>query len=352
MTAELKLTDARILIVDDEFINLDVLKEILGMEGYDNLTLTESPTEAIKLFKAEEFDLLLLDILMPELDGFQVLEQIHELKEKRKIPVLILTALNDHATKLKALENGANDFLGKPFDAAEALARIKNLLKIRFSQKQLHQSNLILDQKVKERTLELNQTLLEITRRLGRAAEYRDNETGLHIIRMSLYARTLAEHIGFNENALELLENAAPMHDIGKIGIPDSILLKPGRLNEEEMSIMKTHTTIGAKILGNHPSALLKSACQIALTHHERWDGLGYPNAISKTEIPLEGRITAVADIFDALTSKRPYKDPWPIEHAIKFINDNREKIFDPELSDAFLEIIPKIEIIKEKYSE
>lgn len=352
MTPELKLEKAKILIVDDEFINLDVLKEILEMEGYFNITLTQSPIEAIELFETQEFDLLLLDVLMPELDGFQVLEKIRLKKEEKNIPILILTALNDHATKLRALENGANDFLGKPFDSAEALVRIKNLLKVRFSQKQLQENNMLLDQKVQERTQELNVTLLEITRRLGRAAEYRDNETGLHIIRMSLYARTLAEHIGFKSSELELLENAAPMHDIGKIGIPDSILLKPGRLSDEEMTIMKTHTTIGAKILGNHPSELLKSASSIAMTHHERWDGLGYPNGLAKKDIPLIGRLTSVADIFDALTSKRPYKDPWSVDDAIDFILKNREKIFEPDLANAFVEILPKVIQIKEKYSE
>lgn len=352
MSIDESIKSAKILIVDDESINIDILEEMLETAGYNNLTLTSKPEEAVTYFYNNDYDLVLLDILMPGMDGFSVLKAFQKKENYTEIPVLVLTALNDPATRLKALKGGARDFITKPFSALEVLARIHNLIEIRLTQKQLKQTNKILDIKVQERTQELKDTMFEITHRLSIAAEYRDNETGMHIIRMSRYSVEIAKQVGFSLDKCELVRHAAPMHDIGKIGIPDSILLKPGKLETDEMEEMKTHTIIGAKILEGHPSELLKTATDIALSHHERWDGNGYPYQIAAEKIPIAGRIIAIADIFDALTSRRPYKSPWPVDKAKQFILENRNKIFDPELLTAFFEIFPKILVIKDKYQE
>lgn len=352
MISDESIKKARILIIDDEAINIDILEEMLDTAGYNNLTLTTNPEEGVNHYFEKEYDLVLLDILMPGMDGFSVLQAFQKKENHAEIPVLVLTALNDPNTRLKALQGGARDFITKPFSALEVLARIQNLLEIRLSQKQLNQINKILDFKVQQRTSELKETMFEITHRLSIAAEYRDNETGMHIIRMSKYSVTIAKQIGFDFNQCELLRHAAPMHDIGKIGIPDSILLKPGKLEAGEMDEMKTHTLIGAKILEGHPSELLKTARDIALSHHERWDGKGYPNQLPGEKIPVMGRIVSVADIFDALTSKRPYKPPWSIDEAMDYIKKNSGKIFDPALVKAFFEIVPKILSIKDEFQE
>lgn len=352
MLGEESIKSAKILIIDDEPINLDILEEILGTAGYNNITLTSKPEEGANYYFNNEFDLVLLDILMPKMDGFSVLKAFQKRENYTEIPVLVLTALNDPNTRLKALQGGARDFITKPFSSMEVLARIQNLLDIRLSQKQLSQTNKILDFKVQERTKELKDTMFEITHRLSIAAEYRDNETGMHIIRMSSYSVEIAKKIGFSFDQCELIRHAAPMHDIGKIGIPDSILLKPGTLEDAEMEEMKTHTLIGAKILEGHPSELLQTAKDIALSHHERWDGKGYPYQIADEKIPIVGRITTIADIFDALTSRRPYKPPWPIDKTKKFIEDNSGIIFDPQVVTAFFEVFPEILTIKNKFQD
>ena len=352
MLSDESIKKAKILIIDDEAINIDILEEMLDTAGYNNLTLTTNPEEGVNHYFDEEYDLVLLDILMPVMDGFSVLQAFQKKENHSEIPVLVLTALNDPNTRLKALQGGARDFITKPFSALEVLARIQNLLEIRLSQKQLNQINKILDFKVQQRTSELKDTMFEITHRLSIAAEYRDNETGMHIIRMSKYSVKMAEQIGFNFVQCELLRHAAPMHDIGKIGIPDSILLKPGKLEAAEMEEMKTHTLIGAKILEGNPSELLQTARDIALSHHERWDGKGYPYQIAGDKIPIMGRIISVVDIFDALTSKRPYKEPWSVDEAKDYIRENSGKIFDPDLVTAFFQVIPKILSIKDKFQE
>lgn len=350
MNLEKDYHESKVLVVDDDPLNVDVLEEILTGEGYRNVLTTTNPKEAIGLFEYNDIDLVLLDILMPEIDGFAVMTRFKELKKDTKIPILVLSALSDHHTRVKALSLGARDFLTKPFNSDEVLVRIRNLLEVKLAQEQLLQHNSILDRKVRERTKELKDTQLEIVNRLGMAAEYRDNETGLHIIRMSQFAYEIAKASGQQGVDAELILNAAPMHDIGKIGIPDSILLKPGKLSPEEWEIMKTHTTIGAKILKGHPSELLQTAVSIALTHHERWDGNGYPNGLSGTDIPIAGRITAIADVFDALTSVRPYKKSWSIDKALFAIEKNTEKQFDPELVQAFKSCLPTILEIKKQY--
>jgi putative two-component system response regulator len=345
-------TQARILIVDDQAANVKLLSKILESDGYINVVSTTDSREVEGLYKEQGFDLVLLDIRMPYMDGFEVMERLNEIEEDSYVPVLVLTAQNDDETKLKALELGAKDFLTKPFDKNEVLLRIANMLEVRLLHNQVRDQNKVLDQKVKDRTRELNETRLEIIRRLGRAAEFRDNETGLHIIRMSKFSQMMALEAGLGEEQAELMLNASPMHDIGKIGIPDRILLKPGKLDAEEWEIMKTHASIGADILSGHDSDLMNMARVIALTHHEKWDGSGYPMGLSGDDIPIEGRIVAIADVFDALTSERPYKHAWPVEEAVQEIINSSGKHFDPDLVEIFQKVLPTILDIKEQYPE
>ena len=343
---------SKILIVDDDPLNVDVLEEILKENDYADIKTTTDPFEAVELYKEHDYDLILLDILMPGMDGFEVIEKFKEIEPSLTTPILILSALSDQKTRISALSNGARDYLIKPFNPAEVLVRIRNLLEVRLAQKQLRLHNEILDQKVRERTEELQDTRLEIINRLGMAAEYRDNETGFHIIRMSRISYEIAKAAGLNRYESELILHASPMHDIGKIGIPDSILLKPDKLSAEEWTIMKTHTNMGAKILKGHNSDLLHAAQTIATTHHEKWDGTGYPEGLSRQDIPLMGRITSIADVFDALTSKRPYKEAWPIERAVDVIEQDSGTFFDPMLVRTFKARLPAIIDIKEKFGD
>jgi putative two-component system response regulator len=234
----------------------------------------------------------------------------------------------------------------------EVLNRIRNMLEVRLLHNRIREQNEVLEQRVRERTAELNETRLEIIRRLGLAAEYRDNETGLHIIRMSLYSKQLALQSGLSATHAELILNASPMHDIGKLGIPDRVLLKPGRLDDEEWTVMKRHAQIGADILAGHHSELLQMAAEIALCHHEKWDGSGYPRQLQGTQIPLEARIVAVADVFDALTSNRPYKRAWTVDDALAEMQNVAGSHFDPRLVDNFLAILPQITNIMNRYAE
>jgi putative two-component system response regulator len=352
MTEQIDIKSAGLLIVDDEPVNVKLLEKVLSVSGYNNLHSTTDPRDVIAMCEAAPPDLILLDINMPYLDGYQVMAQLKQHWEDEAPPVLVLTAQADQASRIQALELGARDFVSKPFDRVELLARIRNLLEVNLFHRQVKEQNRLLEDKVRERTRELEDTRLEITRRLGRAAEYRDNETGLHIIRMSKISQLLAQAAGMNERDAGLLLNASPMHDIGKIGIPDCILQKPGKLDPEEWQIMKTHADIGAKILSGHDSDLLTMARLIALTHHEKWDGSGYPRGLKGEDIPLVGRIVALADVFDALTSVRPYKHAWSIEEAVVYIRDNSGIHFDPQLVRHFMKLLPQILAIKEEYAE
>jgi putative two-component system response regulator len=346
------LLQAKILIVDDQPPNVMLLQRMLVAEGYCNITATNYPTQVQQLQRDTRFDLILLDIRMPEMDGFQVMELLRQDAGEDYLPILVLTAQTDEETRLRALSFGARDFVTKPFSRPEVLNRIRNLLEVRLLHNQLRQQNNLLEQRVRERTMEIRDTQLEIIRRLGFAAEHRDNETGLHIIRMSKYCQSIAQEMGLSEAEVELILNASPMHDIGKLGIPDRVLLKPGKLDAEEWEIMKTHTSKGAEILEGHPSELLSTAKAIALYHHEKWDGSGYPGGIKGAQIPLAARIVAIADVFDALTSKRPYKEAWPLERALDEIRAGSGAHFDPAIVDAFFRITPQIMAIMEKYAE
>ncbi|NOQ15509.1 MAG: response regulator [Methyloprofundus sp.] len=347
-----EILQANILIVDDEPANVKLLQKTLQRKGYQNIQATTDSREVERLCRQTEFDAILLDIRMPHIDGYGIMEMLGKLYVNDYMPVLVLTAQTDRETRLRALECGAKDFLTKPFDQLEALTRIYNLLEVRLMHKQVRNQNIILEEKVKQRTEELYETRREVINRLGLAAEYRDNETGNHIIRMSRYAQLLALEYGLAEEQAEMILNAAPMHDIGKIGIPDNILLKPGKLDPDEWAIMQTHVTIGARILSGHQSELMEVARMIALHHHEKWDGNGYPEGLKGTGISIEGRICAVVDVFDALLSERPYKKPWTIEKALNLIEEEAGKHFDPQLAPLMRKILPDILKIKEKYSD
>lgn len=343
---------SRILIVDDEPANLKLLDRMLRGQGYETLVLVRDPREVIGEYQAARPDLILLDINMPHLDGYQVMEQLKVLNDPLLPPIVILTAQHSKDYLLRALAGGARDFVSKPFDRNELLMRVRNLLDAQLAHRVLHDQKDVLEQMVRERTEELHHTRLQVVQRLGMAAEYRDEETGNHILRMSHICALLAKEIGWDDTQCDLILNASPMHDIGKIGIPDTILLKPGRFEPEEWEIMKTHATIGARLLDGDDSELMCMARDIAYSHHEKWDGSGYPNGLSGEQIPMAGRIAALADVFDALTSERPYKKAWTVEASVELIRENSGKHFDPLLVEIFQRELPRIVAIREQFSE
>lgn len=350
--SSIDLASACILIVDDEDANIKLIHRLLDSHGYRYILSTADPREVLAICKSHAVDLILLDLNMPYMDGYQVMQQLFGSLGDNTPPILVVTAQISAEFKKKAFDHGARDYLTKPFDINEVVARARNLLQMKLLHDRLLKQNEILEIKVAERTHEIYSTRMEIVRRLGRAAEYRDNETGLHIVRMSKISEMLGMACGMNNYLCDLLLNASPMHDIGKIGIPDSILLKPGKLDPDEWEIMKTHTIIGANILSGGDSELLSMAREIALSHHEKWDGSGYPTGLRGDAIPLVGRIVAVADVFDALTSERPYKKAWSVDDAVAFMNQQSGQHFDPLVIRYFNDILGDIITVKEKYAE
>ena len=292
----------------------------------------------------------MLDVMMPGMDGHEVCSRLKSDPAANSIPVIFITAMHESAEITKGFKLGAVDYITKPFQIAELQARVHTHLQLRHAMLALADQNRILDIRVKERTKELQDTQLEIIYRLSRAAEYRDNDTGMHIKRLSYLCSTLAAAYGCDEETCDLIFHASPMHDIGKIGIPDAILHKPGKLDAAEWKTMKTHTTLGADILSGHDSLLIKMGQLIALTHHEKWDGSGYPQGLSEFSIPMGGRIVAICDIFDALTSKRPYKEAWPLADALDEIRAGSGAALDPRLVTCFFECLPDLIHIKERF--
>jgi putative two-component system response regulator len=334
------LTQSRILIVDDEPANVLLLERLLASVGFSDVNSTTRSDQVEALCDRLEPDLLLLDLQMPPPDGIALLQRLRGQRPNQPQPaVIVLTADHSRDAKHRALSSGANDFLHKPFDAVEVTLRIKNQLATRILQLALNTHNQMLEQRVHERTQQLEHARIEIIERLALAAEYRDDETGQHTHRVAHTCSLLAAQLGLPEADIARIRRAAPLHDVGKIAIPDSILLKPGRLTVDEFETMKTHTTIGAEILSGSQSRLLRLAEQIAATHHERWDGTGYPAALAGEQIPIVGRIVGLADVFDALTHARPYKDAWPLEDAVDEIRRLNGEQFDPRVVAAFLEL-------------
>lgn len=290
--------------------------------------------------------------MMPEMDGLEFIRRVREQPHNREVPIVMVTADSEREVRYRALELGANDFLNKPVDKVELLARVKNLLALRRSQRQLRNRAHWLTGEVKKATAEIRERERDTIFRLSRAAEYRDPETGSHIVRMAHYSRLIARNLGLSGDDQELLFEAAPMHDIGKVGIPDGILLKPGRLDEEEFKLMKQHSAFGFEILQGSQSRLMQAAAEIALTHHERYDGGGYPRGLAGDEIPLFGRIVAVADVFDALTSERPYKKAWPLEQAMTLLKESAGSHFDADCVAAFLQNWESVLEIRRQYRD
>lgn len=319
-----------LLLVDDEPTNLQVLRQSLQQDY--RLLFAKDGATALELVNKDRPDLILLDIMMPGLSGYEVCKTLKGCTSTSGIPIIFVTALADDNDEQQGLELGAVDYITKPFNPHIVHARVRTHLSLVQAQ-------------------EVLESRLQIIQCLGAAAEYKDNETGLHVIRMSHMCKVIALAAGYSESAANELMLAAPMHDVGKIGIPDAILQKPGKLDEAERLIMNQHAEIGAKIIGDHPSGLLKLPASIA-HHHEKWDGSGYPRGLSAEQIPLEARIVALADVFDALTSVRPYKAAWPLEKAIDYIREQSGQHFDPALVEAFMGCIPELISIQQRWAE
>ena len=343
---------ARVLLIDDEPANLKLFSLMLRSDGYRDVVTIQDPREVVDAYSAVRPDLILLDINMPHMDGYEVMAALKAIGDPLPPPIVVLTAQSGEDFLLRALNAGATDFLSKPVSKRELLARARNILMAHLALRFMHGQNSVLELMVSQRTQDLRSSRLDLVRRLGRASEYRDNETGQHIMRMSHAAVLLARRIGWSPHACELLLNAAPLHDVGKIGIPDGILLKPGALTDDEREVMKKHAEIGADILGGSSDELLTMACEIALGHHEKWDGTGYPAGLSGFQIPEAARIVAITDVFDALTSTRPYKKPWTAEEALAFMNEQSGKHFDPTFMAHFAEIVADVAAIRERFSE
>jgi putative two-component system response regulator len=348
----------RVAIIDDQPLNIRVVQTHLTRIGYQQFFTTTDATQAIPLIRQEHPDVVLLDIMMPEISGLEILQQLRSEQEFEDLPVIILTAANDSETKFKALDLGATEFLGKPVDAAELQTRLRNVLTIKANQDRLKNYAWELELEVAVRTTELAEAYREMVYRLAKVGEYRDSDTGGHVARVSRYAEIVAARLGFDQELVGRIGQAAALHDIGKVGIRDAILLKPGRLTAEEFREMQRHCELGYAICGsgltesdaNFPlpealgdvipaaatSPVLQMAALIAKSHHEKWDGSGYPCGLAGEAIPLDARIVAVVDVFDALTSRRPYKPPYSLHEALEVMEQQRGKHFDPQVFDAF----------------
>ena len=320
-----------LLLVDDEPANLHVLKHIL-QDDY-RLLFARDGQRALELAAAERPQLILLDVMMPGMTGHEVCAQLKSDPHTSDIPVIFVTALSSVEDEIRGFELGAVDYISKPVSAPIVKARVRTHLSL-------------------VRAEVLRQTRLNIVQALGMAAEYKDNETGLHVIRMSHFSRIIALEAGLSPDEAEELLHAAPMHDVGKIGIPDAILQKPGKLDENEWLIMQKHPEIGAQIIGEHNASMLQMARRIALGHHEKWDGSGYPAGLAGDDIPIEARIVAIADVFDALTSVRPYKKAWTVEDAVALIREQSGRHFDPQLVECFIRRLDEINQIRERWAE
>jgi putative two-component system response regulator len=352
------LSASKIMIVDDEPINVKLARKYLMMEGYRKFVVTTDSREAVRLLTDEAPDVLLLDIMMPDVSGLEILATLRADKRWLQLPIIVLTAANDQIIKRQALDSGASDFLAKPVDPTDLVPRIRNALIVKRHYDHLQRYSEQLEAEVARRTAELARSRQEVIHCLARAAEFRDDDTGRHVLRVGRYARLIAEELGWKGEQLEMLEQAAQLHDIGKIGVPDAILLKPGKLEPDEFEIMQKHSAfgtritqglppnevnqlrghaeLGSRLLATTESPVLALAATISLSHHEKWDGSGYPLGLAGDDIPIAGRITALADVFDALSSKRPYKPAFPLEQCFAIIQEGRGSHFDPTVVDAF----------------
>ncbi len=338
----------RVVIIDDAQLNVTLLQHLVRkLPDCEAVSFTD-PVLGLEWCLHNEPDLLVLDYMMPVLNGIELTQRFRS--RYAEIPVLMVTANHETELRHQALQHGVNDFLNKPLDNTEFLARAKNMLALRQSHKKLADRADWLAQEVRKATEKIVAQERETIFCLSRAAEYRDPETGAHIIRMAHYSKLIAGILGLSLEQQDLLLEAAPMHDIGKVGTPDMILLKPGKLSEEEFAIMKRHAVIGYEVLSASSSPLLQVAAEIAYTHHEKFDGSGYPRRLAGTDIPLFGRIVAVADVFDALTSERPYKKAWSNEQATQMLREGKGTHFDPACVEAFFTDFDQVMSIKNRF--
>jgi two-component system response regulator RpfG len=348
-----KTSPPTIVIIDDEFTSRIILDKIVrGLQNEVAVQAFASPLGAIEWLRLNQPDLILVDHLMDELSGLEVVQKIRRISHLEHVPVIMITVSDENEIRYKALEAGVTEFLSKPFNHYECQIRCRNLLSLRLHHKEVLHRSEKLEQAVSEATSRILEREQETLFRLARAGEYRDSDTGNHVLRMSRFSRLIAEGMGLDDGRCSLIEMAAPMHDIGKIGIPDNILLKPGKLNHEEFSIMKTHTSIGYHILKNSHSKYISLGADIALAHHERYDGTGYPNGLQGKDIPLDARIVTVADVYDALTSERPYKKAWSNREALEYLDANKGTHFDPGCVDAFMRQFSKVSIIQQQLQD
>ncbi len=346
-----ELRGAKVVVCDDSITNVLMLKSLLEAEGIAGVTTLTDPRRVIESLSGEsECDLLLLDLEMPHLHGFDVMEAIREQLPERAafLPILVITGTEALDAKTRALALGATDFVHKPFDQLEVVLRVRNLLRLRHAYVRQCRLNEELEQKVQARTAELTRSTDAFVHKFAQVCELRDVETGKHIYRVGRTARMLAEAAGLPHEVCFMIERAAPLHDVGKVAIPDEILLKPGELTDTEIRQMRMHTEIGEGLLNDHDSMMVQMAATIANSHHERWDGTGYPEGLRGESIPIEGRITAICDVFDALTSQRPYKNPWSVQDAVEYLVGQSAHHFDPKLVDLFVQHITDVEAIRE----
>lgn len=348
--------EARVLIVDDEKVNVGILEALVRKDGIKEVRGLTDPEQAAAYFQEFSPDIVLLDLIMPRLDGFEVLAQLKPLIPKHEfLPILVLTASHSRITRYRALASGATDFLTKPFDMVEVTLRVRNLIQIRlqqqaiqFQQHLLEDQNRLLEMKVSKRTEELQIAQEEVVQRLAQANEFRDDTTGGHIRRVAYLTAAVAQQLALPSEDVADIALAATLHDVGKIGISDGILLKPGKLTSSEYDAMKEHTLMGAAILAGGQSEVVRLAHTIAVSHHERWDGSGYPHGLSGEQIPLEGRIVAAVDVFDALTHERPYKPAWPLDEALAEIGRLSGTHFDPAVVEALVTLPREVLLCQE----
>ncbi len=339
------------LILDDQTISLMILEELVRSIGSDiHVECFTDPVEALSWAKKNPFDLALTDYKMPKMDGIEFTSWLRQIPDCADIPVVIVTCVEDKSVRYRALEAGATDFLSKPIDHHECRARCKNLLQLRKQQVIITDKAKWLEREIYRKTNELELREKETLLRLAKAGEYRDEETGNHIVRMAEFAHLIAEEMNLDTELCEVIRLATPMHDIGKIGIPDGVLLKPGRLTSSEWEIMRTHAKIGYEILRDSQSCYVNAGAVIALGHHEHYDGKGYPQGLVGNEIPIEARVAAVADVFDALQSERPYKKAWSLDRTIEYMRTQRGTHFDPDCIDAFVSKLDTVTAIQNTY--
>ncbi len=343
----------QVVIVDDESTGRSILERIIQRVDEDLQILTfETARAALQWLQRHRADLIITDYRMPDLDGIEFIRRLRELECCETVPVMMITVVTERRVRHDALEAGATAFLTRPIDPVECGSSCRNLLKLQEQQSIIQDRADWLARQVELATRQIQAREHETLLRLARAGEYRDEETGNHVCRMARYARLIAEELGLSEEECEDIEYSAPMHDIGKIGIPDEILLKPGAFDENQWERMKQHTVIGHSILSNSDSRYMKMGAVIALNHHEKYDGSGYPSGLSGEEIPLVARIVAVADVFDALMSERPYKKAWPLEDALQLLSDESGRHFDPQCVDAFLRRLDAVKKIREEFRD